>query len=218
LRDVKITYYSVLVIYEGNIKKAEERVAQILKPYDKKEVLTWKGFISKEQVNGACKHLGMKEKYDRYQIGGHWQGLFILKKGAQGRSGSRSPLDTRSTPLGIDIAYQKDLDFESIRQTQENELKDFWEMVFRQTNGGDNGTCWRGRGLPFGTEIREGDTINEFLRRHAKFSTHSVVNKDGWHEPSEMGEDENTWVSKYAERFLSNPTDKTVLVIVDCHK
>lgn len=68
--------------------------------------------------------------------------------------------------------------------------------------------------------------MEEYVARHTGFSTHAVVDEHGWHEWSKMGwwavtydesETEETWNEKFAEKFLSNPTEKTVVAVVDCH-
>lgn len=72
--------------------------------------------------------------------------------------------------------------------------------------------------------IKERGTNDE--HENPEFVTHSVLDENGWHEPSEMGwwgmtynetETWEQWCAKYHERWLSNPTDKTVIAVVDCH-
>lgn len=135
-----MTHHSVLIKYEGKIVDAEETIDKMLTSY--KENKGW----------------------DWYQIGGRWQGMLKLKAGAEGRSGSRSLLDNTpaGTPLGIDIAYLKDVDW----------------------------------------------------KRAQSLFTRVVVDERGWHE---CEENEDTWKTRFAERFLSNPTDRTIIAILDCH-
>jgi hypothetical protein len=135
-----MTHHSVLVKYEGDIVDAEEAIAHLLTRYKQ------------------------NKKWDWYQIGGRWQGMLKLKAGAKGCSGSRSLLDNTptSTPLGIDIACLKDVDWKATQM----------------------------------------------------FFTRVVVDKRGWHE---LEESEGVWKARFAERFLSNSTDKTIIAILDCH-
>ena len=69
-----------------------------------------------------------KSKWDFYQIGGRWQGMLKLEAGAKGGAGHRSLLDNvpTGTPLGIDMAYLKDVDFEAMRKAGEEEVLRDW--------------------------------------------------------------------------------------------
>lgn len=178
----------------------------MIKPYDEGvEVAEYKSYLTKEEIDRAYKHFGdvkspsgvqiphltsaqieeyfdykggsdekgyfywttqnPNRKWDWYQIGGRWQGMLKLKKGAKGRAGSKSLLDTHKTgdPLGTDIAYLKDVD------------------------------------------------------NRNKFHTYAILDEKGWHDGNWHEADREKWCEKYKERFLSNPTDKTVIAIVDCH-
>ncbi|MFH0885077.1 MAG: hypothetical protein V1861_05195 [Candidatus Micrarchaeota archaeon] len=49
--------------------------------------------------------------------------------------------------------------------------------------------------------------------------TVAVLDKDGFHEPTDMYDDEEmkSWAKDYKTRFLADISDRTVLVIVDLH-
>lgn len=56
-----MSHFTVLVRFEGDIAKAEERIAELLAPYDENlEVAPYKHYMSKESVEGALKHYGKK--------------------------------------------------------------------------------------------------------------------------------------------------------------
>jgi hypothetical protein len=162
-----------------------------------------------------------QSKWDWYQVGGRWEGGLTLKAGANGRSGTRSLMDmeNKGKPLGIDAAYLKDVDLEAMRKESEKSAYENWDAMLEETEVGAMPNFWM-------YDVKDDDTMESYVKRHTGFSTHAVVDENGWHEPSKMGywgityahkENEETWQEKFAERFLSNTTDKTVIVMVDAH-
>lgn len=66
-------------------------------------------------------------KWDWYQLGGRWSGSFRLKPGKEGVTGESGVFDNET---GIDQAFKKDIDFESIYQeAREEALKHYREVV-----------------------------------------------------------------------------------------
>lgn len=167
-----------------------------------------------------------QSKWDWYQIGGRWEGMLKLKEGTKGKSGTRSLLvdkETAKKPLGTDIAYVKDVDWERMGAEEREEYAKYWDALIEKAEVGkdlvDN---------PFELNVLDEETLEKFIERAVGggFATHAVVDEKGWHEPSKMGwwgmdhdrkENQDTWESKFKERFLLNVTDKTVIALVDCH-
>ena len=268
-----MTHYTVLVRYEGDMAEVDEKVAEMLAPYDENlEVPRYKKRMSKDSVERALHHFNKKglispsgvqlpdgeltpeeikewegveggkdkrgyyymstynprSKWDFYQIGGRWQGVFLLKDGAEGASGNRSLLDKSTEPLGIDVAYLKDIDWEAMRKREvDGNMEDYYKAVEYVLNELEAGKTYDScvAMLHFRYGIDD-ETLEEHVAKHRAFTTHAVVDEHGWHEWSKMGwwaitydekESHETWRQKFAERFLSNPTEKTVVAVVDCH-
>lgn len=156
-------------------------------------------------------------KWDWWTIGGRWSGSHIrLKNGKEGIKGRPGVFDNET---GIDVCYLKDLDFDAIEQNQKERVITAWEEAQKEKNKGLKQIVY---------DVQKGETREQYLKRKTSgtFVTHAVVDKDGWHEAAKMGwfavehsrtEEEDVWTTKFRERFLSNPTDKTMIAIIDCH-
>lgn len=184
-----------------------------------------------------------QSKWDWYEIGGRWSGMLALKPEKLGIYNRRIHSGLPSDPTkimewlkkekgtankNVDICYLKDLDLEGmLKEDTERITREYYDAV-----------DWLYKELMTGKDINDltntlyfeygiqNESLEEKLARQAVFSTHAVVDDKGWHEASKMGwwavtydekETEQTWAQKFAERFLSNPTDKTVIVVTDCH-
>jgi len=160
-----------------------------------------------------------KSKWDFWSIGGRWSGTFVLK---QNREGIKGVPGVFRNEVGIDIAYLKDLDFELMRDKRQSDSIELWNQFISKVEVGKDPSIemWL-------HGIEDADTFEIFSRRRGTvLATHAVLDDKGWHEPSKMGwfgidydatEDELTWSTKFYERFLSNPTEHTIVAIVDCH-
>ncbi len=165
-------------------------------------------------------------KWDWYQIGGRWQGMLRLHVGKMGLTGNTGLMTERGE--GFDIAFLKDVDFAGMsKKDKDRAVESYYNavawLVKELDSGKDINDCI---GTLYWEYSIEDETLEEYVARHGQFSTHAVLDEEGWHEWSEMGwfgghhdetESEGSWSTKFAERFLSNPTDKTVIAIVDCH-
>jgi len=162
-----------------------------------------------------------RSKWDWWSIGGRWSGRLILKRRAKGIKGEPGVF---KNPTGIDIAYLKDIDLEKMQQVRLEQHMQTWDEFIEKAEVGKD------PGIEFWLSgVEEGDTLETFLARAGKdapISACAVLDELGWHEPAKMGwfgsdydrtEDEETWNSKFAERFLSNPTPNTIVAMVDCH-
>lgn len=183
-----------------------------------------------------------KSKWDWYEIGGRWQGMFTLKAKALGVYVKKPDLGKKGLSIKeqlhsvageaserVDVAFLKDIDLDGMEERDRKEHEARYdkavENIEKAMEAGKEAidkafseNYWE---LGIEHESRE-----EYMARRGCFSTHAVVDGKGWHEWSKMGwwattydenETEADWNAKYRERFLSNPTDKTVVAVVDCH-
>jgi hypothetical protein len=172
-----------------------------------------------------------KSKWDWYQIGGRWQGELILKQGSRGRYFREPNRDRHELSIAeqlkkevgfdvvsVDIAYLKDVDYETMLQRS----KDLAEKDWVEAKKADPVEKYFVHG------VEKGETKKQFLlRRTVPLKTHAVlVEGKEWEEPSEVGwfgcthdekESEVSWATQFKERYLSNPTENTVIAIVDYH-
>ena len=129
---------------------------------------------------------------------------------------------------GVDIAFLKDIDFNGMNKREKDKATVSYYAVVEALEkaikkGEDIDKLF---GSLYWDYDLEDETFEEYLARHGNFAAHAVVDKDGWHEWSPMGwwgchgqenEPEAEWDTKFAERWLANPTDKTAIAMVDCH-
>ena len=73
-------------------------------------------------------------KWDWWQIGGRWQGMFKLKPGAEGASGQASLLmdDHQYQEDRVDQARKGDIDFEFMKNEAREEAAQTWDEVFEK--------------------------------------------------------------------------------------
>lgn len=273
-----MTHFTVLVKYEGDISEAEDRIEQMLAPYDENtDVERYKKRIPAKEIKDACKYFNIpntnnarptfkqlkeyfgdevdkdakgffrwstynkKSKWDWYQVGGRWQGMLTLKNGALGNYVRQPNIGKRDLPfteqlkrvkgtdsVKVDIAYLKDVD---LTKMEEQEIAGITEDYYKAMDwllaelekGKTYDDCINTLYFEYGIE---NESLEEKLARRSTFSTHAVLDKNGWHEWSKMGwwgthhdekETETTWAQKFTERWLSNPTEKTVIAIIDAH-
>ena len=180
-------------------------------------------------------------KWDWYEIGGRWQGMLMLKADAQGTYYRKPNIDRHDLSImeqlkkvsgksgtQIDLAYLKDVDWErmSVMETA-RVTEDYYRAVEFVLKELDTGKKFDDlvASLYFEYDVSD-ESLEERIERVRRFATHAVVDEHGWHEWSKMGwwavtydekESQADWNAKFAGRFLSNPTEKTVIVVVDCH-
>ncbi|TSP14022.1 hypothetical protein [Cupriavidus campinensis] len=89
-------------------------------------------------------------KWDWYQVGGRWSGMFKLKEGAAGELGKRSLLDrgedTRAIERRADQAKKGDVDFAGMRDERGQQAGERWDKVH---------AIIAGRPIPLWKEILE---------------------------------------------------------------
>lgn len=182
-----------------------------------------------------------RSKWDWYQAGGRWQGMLTLKPNAVGNYFKQPNLGKDGMSIteqlkkvkgtdsaNVDIAFLKDVDWEGMMAKEIAEITEQYykavDWVLAEMEKGKTLDDLAAE-LYFEYGI-ENESLEERLARQARFSTHAVVDAHGWHEASKMGwwavtydekETRETWNAKFAERFLSNATEKTAIAVVDCH-
>jgi len=157
-------------------------------------------------------------KWDWYEIGGRWFGYITLKEGRVGiktkPSWGWSKEDIDKVKDRFDIAYIKDIDFDTILERQKEDAASFWDKTMAE-----------GKGYYYNT-IKDTSRDDYIAKAATGLTAFAVVDDMGWHEPAKMGwfgclhsenEDENVWDERFMERFLTDYTDDTAIAIVDCH-
>lgn len=90
----------------------------------------WDGNSYRKDADGIWREYSTynpNSKWDWYQLGGRWSGSFRLKPGKKGVMGESGVFD--NTP-GIDQAFKKDIDFESMyREAREEAVKHYRQVV-----------------------------------------------------------------------------------------
>ena len=76
-------------------------------------------------------------KWDWYQVGGRWSGLFRLKPGTEGEVGAKGVLGLccNDSPEYADQALKGDIDFDYMRQTAREEAEDLYDAAVKATVG-----------------------------------------------------------------------------------
>jgi len=169
-----------------------------------------------------------KSKWDWYSIGGRWSGKFQLKDHSNNPSRRSDKIDgIEGTPgvfknkTGIDIAYAKDIDWEGMEKRSRKDALYSWRQIEKALKDPkcDKTKLWLNYDY-------EGENKEDYIGKRCAWSTFAVLDKDGWHEPAEMGwfacdhdrtESEQDWTAKFNERFLTNFKKDTIVALVDCH-
>ena len=158
-----------------------------------------------------------KSKWDWWSLGGRYSGKLILKENAQGAFGRPGVFDN---PVGIDAAFLKDVDFDIIEKEREATARKHWRNYQAKKKAKVK------EPLELLYSVEQDETEETYVEKRKYFSTFAFCDKDGWKEAAKMGwwaivhdrtEDEIIWAKKFRERFLSNPTEHTVIAVVDCH-
>jgi hypothetical protein len=219
-----MTHFTILVRFEGDIANAEKTVGEMLAPYDEnKEVPKYKHYLRKEEVERACKHFGIKPMSpsgvavgEKYRLTPAQIEEYFGNAGGEDKKGYFywSTYNIRS---GWDW-YQ---------------IGGRWQgmLLLKAGAKGMSGTrsLLDKREPSLGVDVAYLKDVDWDAMRNAggePFTTHAVVDAKGWHEAAKMGwfavtynrkEKEETWDSLYAQRFLSNPTDTTVVAVVTAY-
>lgn len=206
-----MTHYAVLVIYEGDISNAEDKVDGLLDKYNvdkhrtqktiawtKKSIEEFRPTVM-EQLNGMTEEEAMNHSIRFFR------NLYPKK----------AEVTNMSHEEYVKLAYGLELDEEgnAIDYTNPNAKYDWYEI-------GGSFKGWftlkkdksKSVDMAYSKDIDWEATTKPF--EDHKFSTPVVCTQDGWFD--EKSEREN-WKSGYYDRFLRDLPDNAVLVIVDCH-
>jgi hypothetical protein len=146
-----------------------------------------------------------QSKWDWYSVGGRWDGLISVK----------------NSPVKVNMAQRKDIDFVPSE-------KDIAEITKRYKKYQKESKKKDSKDTEFiFSDFDPKMSLEDYIKNQTSFSTYAFVDKDGeWHERAKMGwfavtydekEDENTWTTKYRERFIDPLDPEDTVVIVDCH-
>jgi hypothetical protein len=164
-----------------------------------------------------------QSKWDWWSLGGRWSGRLVLKDGAKGVEG-RPGVGNNKT--GIDAAYFKDIDFETMRQNQIKRMEEYYTEFIEKAKVGTDPSIEMGEWI---YNIHDDESMEQMIIRKiglGEITASAVLDENGWHEPHKMGwfgctydetETYETWCNKLRERFLSNTTENTIIAMVDCH-
>jgi hypothetical protein len=233
----EVTPYKVY-LSDDDVKRMAEHYKVDMKTENAMELLLphmkeWDGNHGGKDEKGVFhwSQYNPQSKWDWYQIGGRWQGKLVLKKGSVGKYFKKPHQDNCFLPIAkrievekgesfanIDAAYLKDIDFEFMLERARTTAEKDWV----ESQIADPVEKYFVHG------VEKDETKEQFLvRRVVPLRTHAVlVEGKEWEEPSEMGwfgtthdekEKECDWANKFTERYLANPTEQTVIVVVDYH-
>jgi hypothetical protein len=188
--------------------------------YDKlttKQFMSKWGYVKNPDTNEWGYYYNENAKWDWYQIGGRWTGMFKMKPNRKSKLGEAGVFNNK--PLhDADQAKKGDIDWKAMQILTPEQVADFtkhWEEVL-------SGKSYY---KPEYFKEKYG-TLEKYLKQSALFTTHSVLNDDGWHEAGQMGwfgcssssvEAEENWDNNYFKNFIEPLSDDTLLTIVDCH-
>jgi hypothetical protein len=165
-----------------------------------------------------------KAKWDWYELGGRWSGVFKLK------SGVKDSLEDEVYKTGYaDQALKKDIDFEEMGKERlkktEKTYRGFRRLLKKDPERAVNVSFWDYGILNIGDKDNFiPETRKSFLKRRKNFSTFAVL-KDGiWYEKGEMlwwtfvynEKAAEEWDAEF-EKLINETPDDTLLSIIDCH-
>lgn len=157
-----------------------------------------------------------KSKWDWYVLGGRYLGRLLLKNKAayseSGRSGTGGNHPTHKG--GVDSAYKRDIDFCKMKEEKIKLAEMWWEEAQKLDD--------TMKYLQY--SIEKGETREQYIESHSKFTAFAVLKDGCWYERGEMGwwgvvhdeKDENEWATKF-EELLNEVSDDTLISIYDCH-
>jgi hypothetical protein len=171
-----------------------------------------------------------KAKWDWYQLGGRWTGVFKLKPKADGNLGTPSLVSSKRAENGTaDQACKRDIDFDVMKQEQFEEASQAYDKFEAATKAN---TLKPGEGYwEYGVENIGKDANHyvaesreQYLTRNAHIGTFAVLKDGEWYEKGEMGwwgcvsdeKDPEEWNNQFNKLLEELPED-TLLSVFDCH-
>lgn len=162
-------------------------------------------------------------KWDWYQVGGRWAGIFVLKAGCKGVIGEISlvqPVDMYSLieENRVSQARMGDIDWDKT-QTVSPDTLEYYNAMWDFVEGKITKEQAIAKGVvPYFKEyfIKTFGSREESIRREGTFATFAVITEDGkWHKND--SDDEGDWICQFFDRFLKDLPSETMLTVLDCH-
>lgn len=186
----------------------------------------WHGVDPEEQGY----HHNPNAKWDWYQLGGRWTGLFRLKPKTKGSLGNPSLVSSRRAEFGTaDQAYKRDIDFDAMRQANFEEAchnYDEFEEKFKkgEADAGDGYFRYGIKNIGKDAEHYVPESRESYLKRIAPFSTFAVLKDGKWYEKGSMGwwgivsdeKNSDEWIEQFS-KLLNDLPDDTLISVYDCH-
>jgi len=170
-------------------------------------------------------------KWDWYQLGGRWTGMFKLKPVANKKAakvGKPGLMTESAEPGWVDQALKKDIDFESMNQESFDSRSKTYDEFEKKHNADelkpgepywDYGIENQGTRDNFIPETRE-----QYLKRTVPFSTFALIKDGKWYEKGKMGwwgvvsdqKEKDAWAEEF-NKLLNEIPDDTLISVFDCH-
>jgi hypothetical protein len=106
-----------------------------LHPTFEEFVKEWHGVDEREHNNRYGYFRNPNGKWDWYGLGGRWTGFFTLKPNTPGTVGEPGLCTEKADKGFADMAYKKDIDFDSMRRKAANKARHWYTMVQEEFRG-----------------------------------------------------------------------------------
>jgi len=175
------------------------------------------GYIKDEFDDVWGRFTNPNSKWDWYQIGGRWSGMFKIKENPKYpddiQIGTPGVFGNQPTTGYADSIRLCDVDFEGMKKDKIEIAEKNWEAAQKETE--KSTIYWK-----YG--IEKDETREKFIENSSRFSTYALLKDGKWYAKGEMGwwavssnEDEN-WAEEFDKMIKSLPED-TLLTVVVCH-
>ena len=179
-------------------------------------VKEWHGMDERDEEEGTYGYRNNpNSKWDWYQIGGRWSGVFKLKLGRKGTMGEKSGSDNEEIPKDrVDQALKGDIDWDGMKTEQLDDLEKNWNaaQILDETE-----KEWR-------YKITKGMTKEQYFANNIGFSVFAVLKDGKWYEKGKMGcfacvsneKDSGEW-HRQIQNMIDELSDDTLMTFCDCH-
>lgn len=242
-----IEFYNTLQTDKDYGIKSQEEIEEnkklSFKQLYKKYGDSWNGNIWKEKkgVWEEYSTYNPKSKWDWFEVGGRWAGMFKLKKGRKGHLQKPhilkicKELDKERVEENkkltkekrVDSAYKKDIDFSPDVKEFEKNVR-FWELYVEGKKPKNKEEREMIKDVFYNKKyyLDRYKTKGKYAQQLNTFSTFAVLKNGEWIEQGQMGwfgcssatdKEEYDWVEEYYNNFIKDLPEDTLLTIVDCH-
>lgn len=187
------------------------------------------------EVISVINRTNPNSKWDWYQVGGRWTGVFKLKEGKEGLKGGPSLVSMMDkkyaeeyrTSGKVDQAKKGDIDF-TIEPEQIEQAKRFWEMYIEGDKPKNDKEKKQLEFVFYKKEyyLNRYKNKEDYIKRETEFSTFAVIKDGVWYEKGNMGwfgcssesnKEAKEWDDSFFDNWLKDLPDDTLLTVVDCH-